>query len=84
MGKAEITFKFPDSLRRLLSVHDVVTAPRLMCLFYSHSSECTEQGYTTATTTKVYTRSYSASKSLAKITGCRYMEICETWIVMFV
>lgn len=56
VGKAEITFKFPDSLRRLLSVYDVVTAPRLMCLFYSHSSEYTEQGYTTATTTKVYTR----------------------------
>lgn len=58
VGKAEITFKFPDSLRRLLSVYDVVTASRLMCLFYSHSSECTEQGYTTATATQVYTRCY--------------------------
>lgn len=84
VGKAEITFKFPDSLRRLLSVYDVVTTPRLMCLFYSHSSECTEQGYTTPATTKVYTRSYLASKPTAKITGCRYMEISETWLVMFV
>lgn len=84
VGKAEITFKFPDSLRRLLSVYDVVTAPRLMCLFYSHSSECTEQGCTTATTTKVYTRRYLADKPTAKITGCRYVEICETRLVMFV
>lgn len=83
VGKAEITFKFPDSLRRLLSVYNVVTAPRLMCLFYSHNSECTERCYTTATT-KVYTRRYLASKPTAKITGCRYMEIHETWMIMFV
>lgn len=33
---------------------------------------------------KVYTRCYLASKPTDKITGCRYMEICETWLVMFV
>ena len=47
MGKAKIAFQFPDSLRKLLSVYDVVPAPKLKFLFYSCSSECTEQGYTT-------------------------------------
>lgn len=47
VGKAKITFKFPNSPRRLLSVYHVVTVPQLMYLFHSHSSECTEQGYTT-------------------------------------
>lgn len=47
MGKAKITFGFLDSLRRLLSVYDVVTDPKLIYIFYSHSSECAQQGYTT-------------------------------------
>lgn len=38
-GKAKIAFKLPNSLRRLLSVYNVVTVSKLMDLFCSHSSE---------------------------------------------
>lgn len=51
VGKAKITFKFPHSPRRLLSVCDLAAAPRLMYLFYCRSSERTEQCYATK---KVY------------------------------
>lgn len=69
VGKAKIAFKFPDSLRRLLSVYDVVTAPKLMHLLYSPSSECTEQGYTTK---KVYKKRNLPRKPKAKMTRRRY------------